>query len=247
MLQNGQIDDRKIEKFKKEAKERGKGNQWLAYAVDLADEEKTKGITVEVGHSTFFTETKQFTVFDAPGHKNYVPNMIIGTVFADYAGLVISAKEGEYEMGFKKEGQTREHIHIAKILGVEQVIVVVTKMDDPTVNWSETRFNNIKANLTPFLIKRGYREDRISFVPISGITGQNVLEPIGDVCPWYKGMTLIQILDKLPFKERDPNDPLRIPIIDKMTDKGVIAHGKIESGMVRVGDKVMISPSGYHA
>ena len=97
--------------------------------------------------------------------------MIIGTVFADYAGLVISAKEGEYEIGFRKEGQTREHIHIAKILGVEQVIVVVTKMDDPTVNWSETRYNNIKANLTPFLIKRGYREERISFVPISGLYG----------------------------------------------------------------------------
>jgi peptide chain release factor subunit 3 len=173
--------------------------------------------------------------------------MIIGTVFADYAGLVISAKEGEYEMGFRKEGQTREHIHIAKILGVEQVIVVVTKMDDPTVNWSETRFNNIKANLTPFLIKRGYEEKRISFVPISGLTGQNVLEPIGNKCPWYKGMTLIQILDKLPFKKRDPNDPLRIPIIDKMEDFGVIAHGKIESGMVRLGDKVIISPSGYKA
>ena len=119
MLQNGQIDDRMLEKCKKEAKENGKANQWLAYFVDVAEEEKSKGITVEVGHSTFLTETKQFTVFDAPGHKNYVPNMIMGTVFADYAGLVISAKEGEYETGFRKEGQTREHIHIAKILGVE--------------------------------------------------------------------------------------------------------------------------------
>ena len=97
--------------------------------------------------------------------------MIIGTVFADYAGLVISAKKGEYEMGFELGGQTREHIHIAKILGVEQVIVVVTKMDDSTVKWSETRFNDIKAELTPFLIKRGYEEARISFVPISGFTG----------------------------------------------------------------------------
>ena len=117
--------------------------------------------------------------------------MIIGTVFADYAGLVISARQGEYEMGFLKEGQTREHIHIAKVLGVEQVIVVVTKMDDPTVNWSEERFNNIKASLLPWLIKRGLREERISFVPISGLKGQNVLEPIGEQCPWYKGMTLI--------------------------------------------------------
>ena len=119
MLLNGQIDDRMQEKCQKEAKEKGKANQWLAYFVDVAEEEKSRGITVEVGHSTFLTKTKQFTVFDAPGHKNYVPNMIMGTVFADYAGLVISAKEGEYEFGFRKEGQTREHIHIAKILGVE--------------------------------------------------------------------------------------------------------------------------------
>ena len=119
MLQNGQIDYRMLEKCKKEAEENGKAYQWLAQLVNINEEEKSRGITVEVGRSTFQTETKQFTVFDAPGHKNYVPNMIIGTVFADYAGLVISAKEGEYETGFRKEGQTREHIHIAKILGVE--------------------------------------------------------------------------------------------------------------------------------
>ena len=108
-----------LEKCKKEAREKGKASQYLAYFVDVSEEEKSRGITVEVGHSTFNTETKQFTVFDAPGHRNYVPNMIMGTVFADYAGLVISAKEGEYEIGFRKENQTREHIHIAKILGVE--------------------------------------------------------------------------------------------------------------------------------
>lgn len=100
-------------------------------------------------------------------------------------------------------------------------------MDDPTVNWCEVRFNVIKENLTTFLIKRGYREDRISFVPISGLTGENVVEPLGDKCPWYKGQTLVQVLERLPLNERDPNSPLRIPIIEKTKDGGVIAHGKI--------------------
>ena len=121
MLQNGWIYEQLLENFKKEAKVNGKANQWLAYFVDIDKEEKSKGITVEVGRSTFSTETKQFTVFDAPGHKNYVPNMIMGTVFADYAGLVISAKEGEFETGFRKEGQTREHVHIALGRGESQV------------------------------------------------------------------------------------------------------------------------------
>lgn len=177
MLLMGCVDERTIEKYKKEAKDKGRDSWWLAYCMDVGEEEKAKGKTVEVGRATFSTSLKQFTVFDAPGHKNYVPNMIMGAALADYAGLVISARKGEYEAGFEKDGQTREHVQLAKSLGVQKIVVVVNKMDDHSVNWSETRWNEIKSNLTPFLNKSGYKDSDIFFVPISGLTGDNILVP----------------------------------------------------------------------
>jgi peptide chain release factor subunit 3 len=120
-------------------------------------------------------------------------------------------------------------------------------MDDPSVNWSETRWNEICDNLTPFLNKSGFQDRDIFFVPVSGLTGENILEPVGSKCTWYTGPTLFKILDKLPVKKRDANGTLRIVILDKMKDKGVFAFGKIESGTVKVGDKITILPSGYSA
>jgi len=245
MLQMGCIDERTIAKYKQEAKDKGRDSWWLAYVMDVGEEEKAKGKTVEVGRATFSTETKQFTVFDAPGHKNYVPNMIMGAALADYGGLVISARKGEYEAGFEKDGQTREHVQLAKSLGVQKLVIVVNKMDDSSVKWSETRWNEIKNNLTPFLVNSGYAMEDFQFVPISGLTGENLKEPVEkDVCPWYDGPTLIQALDKLPVEPRNPTGPVRIPILDKMREQGVIAHGKIESGTIKVGDKIMVLPSG---
>ena len=173
--------------------------------------------------------------------------MIMGAALADYAGLVISARKGEYEAGFEKDGQTREHVQLAKSLGVQKIVVVVNKMDDHSVGWSETRWKEIQTNLLPFLNKSGYKDSDVFFVPISGLTGDNILNPVGEKCSWYKGPTLMEILDNLPVETRDSNGPLRIPILDKMKEGGVIAHGKIESGSIRVGDKIMISPSGYPA
>ena len=120
-------------------------------------------------------------------------------------------------------------------------------MDDGSVGWSETRWKEIQTNLLPFLNKSGYKDSDVFFVPISGLTGDNILNPVGDKCTWYKGPTLMEILDNLPVETRYANGPLRIPILDKMKDSGVIAHGKIESGQIRIGDKIMISPSGYPA
>lgn len=133
MLQMGCVDDRTIEKYKKDAKDQGRDSWWLAYCMDIGSEEQAKGKTVEVGRATFNTSKKQFTVFDAPGHKNYVPNMMIGAALADYAGLVISARKGEFEAGFEKDGQTREHVQLAKSLGVQKLVIVVNKMDEPSV------------------------------------------------------------------------------------------------------------------
>jgi len=242
------VDERVIEKYKKEAKEKGRDSWWLAYCMDVGEEEKAKGKTVEVGRATFNTKGKQFTVFDAPGHKNYVPNMIMGAALADYAGLVISARRGEFEAGFEKDGQTREHVQLAKSLGVQKLVVVVNKMDEPTVMWNEDRFNSIRDGLGPFLEKSGYPAKDVFYVPISGLTGANIVKMVDPKeCAWYKGKTLMNILDDLPVEKRDPQGPLRIPVLDKVKDQGIIAHGKIESGTIRIGDKITISPSGYPA
>jgi len=143
MTDLGMVDSRVIEKFKKEAKDKGRDSWWLAYVMDSSEEEKNKGKTVEVGRATFDTKTKAFTLFDAPGHKNYVPNMIMGAACADYGGLVISARKGEFEAGFEKDGQTREHVQLAKSLGIQKIVVIVNKMDDPSVNWKKERWDEI--------------------------------------------------------------------------------------------------------
>ena len=130
----GVVDARTIEKYKQEAKDKGRDSWWLAYVMDVSDEEKAKGKTIEVGRAQFDTPKKKYTIFDAPGHKNYVPNMIMGAALADFGGLVISARKGEFEAGFDKDGQTREHAQLAKSLGVQKLIIIVNKMDD--AKWS---------------------------------------------------------------------------------------------------------------
>jgi len=210
--------------------------------MDSTDEEKNKGKTVEVGRANFDTKTKNFTVFDAPGHKNYVPNMIMGAALADFAGLVISARKGEFEAGFEKDGQTREHAQLAKSLGVQKLIVIVNKMDD--CKWDKSRWEEIREGLTPFLTNTGYDVNNdVLWVPISGLTGANILEPVGTSCNWYQGPTLVELLDSIPLLERDPNGPLRIPVLDKVKERGIVAHGKVESGTVRLGDKLTLSPN----
>jgi peptide chain release factor subunit 3 len=247
MLEMGVIDARTVLKYKEEAKEKNRESWWLAYVMDVNDEEKAKGKTVEMGRANFDTPTKRYTIFDAPGHKNYVPNMIMGAALADYGSLVISAKKGEFESGFDADGQTREHVQLAKSLGISKLIIVVNKMDESTVKWSKDRYNEICNNLKPFLLKSGYDPvlDCI-FVPISGLGGDNVMRPVEkSTCAWYfGGKTLLQILDELPVPKRDECAPLRIPVLDRMQDRGVVVFGKIESGTVRLGDMLKLMPSG---
>ena len=247
MLTMGVIDQRTVTKFKEEAKEKNRESWWLAYAMDESDQERARGKTVEMGKANFDTPMKRLTIFDAPGHKNYVPNMIMGAALADYGALVISAKKGEFEAGFDQDGQTREHIQLAKSLGIYRLIVVINKMDEPSVKWSEMRYNEIISSLKPFLALCGYDpEKECTFVPASGLSGENIVHkaPAG-TCNWYKdGRSLIDILDSLPLPPRDENAPLRVPVLDKMTDKGVIIFGKIESGTVKLGDGLKIMPAG---
>lgn len=174
--------------------------------------------------------------------------MITGAALADYAGLVISARKGEFEAGFEKDGQTREHVQLAKSLGVQKLVVVVNKMDEPSVNWSIDRWNDINAKLEPFLEKCGFKKEDVYYVPISGLTGDNILNKVNPItCKWYNGKTLMEILDQMPVENRDPNGPVRIPILHKERDesKNLMAHGKVESGTINVGDKIQLSPSGF--
>jgi len=163
------VDARIIEKYKQEAKDKGRDSWWLAYCMDVSDEEKSKGKTVEMGRAQFDTKSKKYTIFDAPGHKNYVPNMIMGAALADVGGLVISARKGEFEAGFEKEGQTREHAQLAKSLGVQKLVIIVNKMDD--CRWAQERFDEIKTKLKPFLNATGYADKDLIWVPIAGLTG----------------------------------------------------------------------------
>lgn len=187
MYKMGIVDQRTIQKYKEEAKEKGRDSWWLAYVMDINEEEKAKGKTVEVGRACFDLKTKRLTLFDAPGHKNYVPNMIQGAAMADYATLVISAKRGEFESGFDLDGQTREHIQLAKSLGIFKLVIAVNKMDESTVKWSKERYTEIQSHLGPFLVKCGFNPEKdVVWIPISGLAGDNLLDVVDKkICNWY--------------------------------------------------------------
>ncbi|XP_074280169.1 uncharacterized protein LOC141605347 [Silene latifolia] len=242
---SGQVDDRTIQKYEKEAKDKARDSWYMAYIMDTNEEERAKGKTVEVGRAHFETETTRFTVLDAPGHKSYVPNMISGASQADIGVLVISARKGEFETGFEKGGQTREHVMLAKTLGVTKLLVVVNKMDEPTVKWSKERYDEIESKMTPFLKGSNYNVKKdVKFLPISGLLGTNIKVRVDkSVCPWWNGESLFEAMDGIEGPPRDPEGPLRIPIIDKFKDMGTVIMGKIESGTIREGDTVTIMPN----
>ena len=250
------VDKRTIEKYEQEAKERNRESWFLAFIMDTNEEERAKGKTVEVGKAFFSTEVKRYTILDAPGHKNYVPNMIQGATQADIAILVISARKGEFETGFERGGQTREHALLAKTLGVTYLIVAVNKMDEPTVQWKKERYDECVTKIRPFLKSCGFTiKTEIKFMPISGLGGANVKDEVDPkVCSWWKesytsaennttAPTLLSLLDSLTMKGRDATAPLRIPILDRYNDRGTIAMGKVESGTVRPGMKVIVMPT----
>ncbi|KAK9059940.1 hypothetical protein SSX86_020644 [Deinandra increscens subsp. villosa] len=242
---SGQVDERTIQKYEKEAKDKSRESWYMAYIMDTNAEERVKGITVEVGRAHFETESTRFTILDAPGHKSYVPNMISGASQADTGVLVISARKGEFETGYERGGQTREHVQLAKTLGVSKLLVVVNKMDDPTVNWSKERYDEIEKKMVPFLRASGYNVKKdIQFLPISGLLGANMQTRMGtEVCPWWSGQCLFEALDAIEVPPRDPSGPFRMPIIDKFKDMGTVVMGKVESGSVREGNNVLVMPN----
>lgn len=238
------VDERTVEKYMKEAKDKNRESWFLAYIMDTNDEEKAKGKTVEVGRAHFETENRRFTILDAPGHKSYVPNMIAGASQADIGVLIISARKGEFETGFERGGQTREHALLAKTLGVEKLLLCINKMDDPSVEWSKARYDEIETKMTPFLKTSGFKEDQVIFLPISGLKGHNIKERL-DTPDWFKGATLLETIDKAEIPRSSKEASLRIPMLDGYRDMGaVMAIGKVEQGTVRAGQKCIIMPIG---
>ncbi|GBG87455.1 hypothetical protein CBR_g45513 [Chara braunii] len=241
----GAVDDRTIQKYEREAKEKSRESWYMSYIMDTNEEERAKGKTVEVGRAYFETENRRYTVLDAPGHKNYVPNMISGASQADVGVLVISARRGEFETGFERGGQTREHAQLAKTLGVGKLVVVVNKMDDPSVEWAKDRYDEVEKKMGPFLRSCGYNIKKdVQYIPISGLYGINMKARVkAEVCPWWQRPCLFEVLDGLKLTQRDPRGPFRMPIIDKYRDMGTVVMGKIESGSVRRGQSLFIMPN----
>lgn len=184
----GAVDKRTMEKYEREAKEAGRETWYLSWALDSTPQERSKGKTVEVGRAYFETDSRRYTILDAPGHKTYVPSMISGAAQADVAILVISARKGEFETGFEKGGQTREHVMLIKTAGVSKLVIVINKMDDITVGWEQARFEEIKGKLIPFVKGAGFNpKTDATFLPVSAYTGHNLKERVPkSVCAWYK-------------------------------------------------------------
>lgn len=245
MALTGMVDKRTLEKYEREAKERSRESWYLSWALDTNQEEREKGKTVEVGRAYFETEKKHFVILDAPGHKSFVPNMIGGAAQADLAVLVISARKGEFETGFDRGGQTREHAMLAKTAGVQHLIVLINKMDDPTVEWSQERYLECHDKILPYLKKLGFNPVKdLSFMPVSGQTGLGLKDPLDEsVCPWWKGPSFIQFIDNLPPLNRKTDAPFVMPIIDKYRDMGTFIMGKVEAGVAKKGQSLLLMPN----
>merc|ERR1712005_46358 len=251
----GGIDKRTIEKFEKEAAEMGKGSFKYAWVLDKLKAERERGITIDIALWKFETPRYQVTVIDAPGHRDFIKNMITGTSQADCAILIIATGVGEFEAGISKDGQTREHALLAFTLGVRQLIVACNKMD--TCKWSEDRFNEIVKEATGFIKKVGYNPKSVAFVPNSGGQGDNMLEESTNM-PWYegwsketkvgasKGKTLLEAIDAIDPPQRPTDRPLRLPLQDvyKIGGIGTVPVGRVETGTIKAGMVVTFAPAG---
>ncbi|XP_012257133.2 protein HBS1 [Athalia rosae] len=239
----GQVPSKLMHKFQTESKKIGKQSFAYAWVLDETGEERERGITMDVGHSKFETATKSVTLLDAPGHRDFIPNMISGATQADVALLVVDAARGEFESGFESGGQTREHALLLRSLGISQLAVVVNKLD--TVEWSKERFDEIVDKLSVFLKQAGFRE-AVTFVPCSGLSGENLVTHAKEqgLSKWYKGPSLVEVIDQFKCPERPVDQPFRFSVDDiyKGTGTGFCVSGHVETGMVSVGEKVLVLP-----
>uniref|UniRef100_A0A7S3K0G6 Elongation factor 1-alpha n=1 Tax=Aureoumbra lagunensis TaxID=44058 RepID=A0A7S3K0G6_9STRA len=240
----GGIDKRTIEKFEKEAAELGKASFKYAWVLDNLKAERERGITIDIALWKFESPKYYFTVIDAPGHRDFIKNMITGTSQADVAILVIDSSVGGFEAGISKDGQTREHALLAFTLGVKQMIVAMNKMDDVSVKYGEARYKEIKQEVSSYLKKVGYKPMKIPFVPISGWMGDNMIDKSANM-PWYKGPFLLEALDNVNPPKRPTDRPLRLPLQDvyKIGGIGTVPVGRVETGVLKPGMVVTFAPT----
>ena len=239
----GGIDERTIEKFEKEAALIGKTSFKYAWVLDKLKAERERGITIDIALWKFESSKYSFTIIDAPGHRDFIKNMITGTSQADVAILVVAAGTGEFEAGFGKTGQTKEHALLAYTMGIKQVILAVNKMD--ACEYQEGRFIDIKKEVIDYLKKIGFQEKNINPVAYSGFNGDNLIER-SDKMPWYKGDTLLEALDKVDPPVRPTEKALRLPLQDvyKITGVGTVPVGRVETGIIKPGMLVTFAPCG---
>jgi elongation factor 1-alpha len=252
----GGIDKRTIEKFEKEAADMGKGSFKYAWVLDKLKAERERGITIDIALWKFETPKYYVTIIDAPGHRDFIKNMITGTSQADCAVLVVASGVGEFEAGISKDGQTREHALLAFTLGVKQLIVACNKMDSTEPPWSQARFEEIQKEVSGYIKKIGYTPEAVAFVPISGWHGDNMLEPSTNM-PWFKGWqvtrkegeatgkTLLEALDAIIPPSRPTDKPLRLPLQDvyKIGGIGTVPVGRVETGVLKPGMVVQFAPA----
>ena len=250
----GAVDARTLQAYQAEAEQMGKGTFAYAWVLDNLKEERERGVTIDLRFLQFQTKKYNFTVIDAPGHRDFIKNMITGASQADACVLFCSAKKGEFEAGIGAGGQTREHAFLAFTLGIRQVVVAVNKMDDGIVNYSKERYEEIKAEVARMLTMSGFKVsikdadgkmiEKIRFIPVSGWTGENLVKR-SDKMPWYTGPTLLEALDLLDVPAKPTNKPMRMPVQDVYTITGIgtVPVGRVETGTIKPGETIVFMPS----
>lgn len=234
MFDSGKVSPEELEKLKAEAQKHGKAGFEFAFVMDRVKEERERGVTIDLAYEKLITNKYEVTIIDAPGHKDFVKNMITGTSQADAAFLTISAKDGV-------QPQTKEHVWLLRTMGVSQVAVAVNKMD--AVDYKEDAFNKTKADVSAVLKMAGYKPESMTFLAISGFKGDNVAKKSTNM-PWYKGPTVLEQFDLFSQPEKPTTLPLRMPLQDvyEITGIGTVPVGKLETGVMKVGQKVLILP-----
>ncbi|MBE18730.1 MAG: translation elongation factor EF-1 subunit alpha [Thaumarchaeota archaeon] len=242
------IDERTIQKFAEESEKTGKGDTFkYAWVMDNLKDERERGVTIDLAFQRFESKKYDFTLIDAPGHRDFIKNMITGASEADCAILVVSAKPGETEIAIGVGGQSREHCFLLKTLGVKQMIVALNKMDDPQVKYSEERFNEVKSQVSDLLKQVGFSPDKTPILPVSGWKGDNLIAK-GNLT-WSKDPTIYEALDSFEIEAPPIDKPLRLPLQDvySITGVGTVPVGRVETGMFKVGDTISINPGNHSA
>jgi elongation factor 1-alpha len=234
MYDSGKLPEQEMNKLREEAKKHGKIGFEFAYVMDKFKEERERGVTIDLSYQKIITQKFEVTIIDAPGHKDFVKNMITGASQADAAFLVVAAKSGV-------QPQTKEHLWLLKTMGVSQITVLINKMDD--VEYKEQRFNEVKKDASDLLQSVGYKLDKVTFIAGSSLKGDNVVKKSENM-PWYSGPTVIEQFDKFDQPDKPTELPMRMPIQDvyEITGIGTVPVGKIETGVMKIGQKVIVLP-----